>query len=84
MTIELTGYERPRRLASSTSMATMDIHGSLTFDPLPEGTRMHWQWDLEPRGLLKLLSPLIARMGERQERVIWSNLKRLLETGGDP
>jgi hypothetical protein len=43
---------------------------------------MRWQWELAPRGLLKLLSPLIAHMGERQEQTIWSNLKRLLETGG--
>lgn len=39
MTVEFTALERPRRLASSTQMATMDIDGTLTFDPVPEGTR---------------------------------------------
>jgi hypothetical protein len=84
MTIDVTAYERPRRLASSTHLSTMDIHGTLLLDPVPEGTRMQWLWDLEPRGLLKLMGPMIARMGERQERKIWANLKRLLEAQQDP
>ena len=85
MTVEFTDYERPRRLASSTHMATMDIAGTLTFDPVPQGTRMRWEWDLRPRGLVKLLSPVIGPLGRRQEQAIWSNLKRLLESGdGSP
>ena len=79
MTIEFTGYERPRRLASTTRLFSMEIRGTLAFDPVPEGTRMRWQWELEPRGLLRLLGPLVARIGRRQERTIWANLKRLLE-----
>jgi uncharacterized protein YndB with AHSA1/START domain len=84
MTVELTGYERPRRLASTTHLSSMEIRGSLTFDPVPEGTGMRWRWNLEPRGFLNVLSPLIARMGRRQEQAIWSGLKRVLEAqGGD-
>lgn len=79
MVIECTGYERPRRLASSTHMSSMDLQGALTFDPVPEGTRMRWSWDLEPRGVLKLMSPLVVRMGRRQEKTIWAGLKNLLE-----
>ena len=60
-------------------MSNMDIDGALTFDAVPEGTRMQWVWDLKPRGVLKLVSPLVARLGQRQERTIWANLKRLLE-----
>jgi len=85
MTIEFTAFERPRRLASSTHMSSTDIHGTLTFNPVPGGTRMRWSWDVRPRGLLKLMSPLIARMGRSQEQTIWANLKRLLEArGGSP
>jgi hypothetical protein len=51
MAIEFTGYERPRRLASSTHMSSMDTRGALTFDPVPEGARMRWSWDVEPRGM---------------------------------
>jgi uncharacterized protein YndB with AHSA1/START domain len=79
MTTENTDYDRPRRLASTTRLATMDIQGGLTFDPVPEGTRMRWSWDVAPRGLLKLATPMVARIGGRQERAIWTGLKRVLE-----
>jgi hypothetical protein len=63
---------------------SMDIHGILTFEPVPGGTRMRWSWSLTPRGALKLLAPVIDRMGRRQEQAIWTGLKRVLETPGDP
>lgn len=37
MVIEITTYERPHRLASSTRLSAMDINGTLTFDPLARG-----------------------------------------------
>jgi uncharacterized protein YndB with AHSA1/START domain len=79
MVIQFTGYERPRRLASSTHMSSTDTQGALTFDPVPEGTRMRWSWEVEPRGILKLMTPLVASMGRRQEERIWTGLKHLLE-----
>lgn len=77
--IEHIDYERPRRLVSAIRMATMDVRGTLTFDPAPGGTRMRWAWDLQPRGVFRLLTPLIARVGPRLERTNWANLKRFLE-----
>lgn len=79
MTIENTGYERPRRLAVRTHLSNMDIEGNLSFDPVAAGTRMRWLWDLKPHGALRLMTPLIARMGRRQEQTIWTSLKRVLE-----
>jgi uncharacterized membrane protein len=79
MTIDVTAYDRPRRLASRTRLAGMEITGELSFEPVSNGTRMQWCWQLQPRGPLKLLGPLIARHGERQEQAIWHSLKRFLE-----
>lgn len=79
MTITFTDFARPQRLSSSTHLSNMDIQGTLTFDPVPEGTRMRWFWDLEPRGMLKLMTPVVALIGRRQERTIWTSLKRYLE-----
>jgi Polyketide cyclase / dehydrase and lipid transport/Fasciclin domain len=70
MTTEFTGYDRPRRLASTTRLATMDIQGALTFDPVPGGTRMRWSWDMASRGLLKLLSPLVVRVGVKKADLV--------------
>jgi uncharacterized membrane protein len=80
MTIEWTAYERPRRLASWTRLSGMDIRGDLRFEPVTGGTRMRWAWDLEPHGGVKLMGPMLRTIGRRQERNIWTSLKRVLET----
>lgn len=82
MTIEITGYDRPRRLESWTRLAMTDISGRLAFEPVADGTRMRWCWQLTPRGLVKLLTPAIARQGRRQEQAIWASLKHHLEAPG--
>jgi hypothetical protein len=82
MVIEYTGCERPRWLASSTNMSSMDVQVALTFGPIPEGTRMRWSEDVMPRGILKLMDPLVTRIGRRQEQRIWTGLKHFLEGQG--
>ncbi|MBI4953982.1 MAG: SRPBCC family protein [Myxococcales bacterium] len=79
MTIEYTEFDRPSRLSSRTLMASAETEGTLTFEPLGEATRMRWRWDVKPRGLLKLMTPLVGWMGRRQEKAIWGGLKRRLE-----
>jgi hypothetical protein len=82
MVIEFTDLERPRRIVEVARVPSMDINGILTFEPVPGGTRMRWSWSLTPRGALRLLAPVIGRMGRRQEQAIWSGLKRVLEAPG--
>lgn len=79
MVIELTGYDRPARLASVTTMTGADISGTITFTPVPGGTLMHWSWVVRPKGPFRLLTPAVAWAGRRQERQIWSSLRRHLE-----
>lgn len=79
MRIELTGYDRPARLASRTIMRQADMEGMLTFEPAPPGTRMRWSWQVRPKGAVRLLAPLITWMGRRQEQTIWASMKRYLE-----
>jgi hypothetical protein len=86
MTVEFTAFERPRLLGSTSHSLPRGGNGrplltagSLTFDTVPEGTRMRWSWQVETPGAMRLLVPLVARMGRRQERRVWGSLKRLLE-----
>ncbi|MEU6644726.1 SRPBCC family protein [Saccharomonospora sp. NPDC046836] len=79
MILEYTEFERPRKLASRTIMSTADISGTLEFEPAQGATRMRWSWQLEPRGVFALLAPALVPVGRRQERAIWTNLKRHLE-----
>jgi hypothetical protein len=84
ITIEIIGYERPRRLANSIRMSTMDVRGGLTFDPVSDGTRMRWAWELMPRGVFKLMTPVIARIGKRMEQRVWASLKWVMEAHAAP
>lgn len=87
MTIEFTEFDRPRRITEKVHLSNMDIQGRLVFEPAPTGTRMKWTWDLEPHGAMRLLGPLVRRIGDRQEREIWTSLKQYMESrsisGGD-
>lgn len=80
MVIELTAVERPRRLASTTWTEGMVLDGGLTFEATARGTRMSWAWTVHPTGLMRLLTPVLAVMGRRNERRIWTGLKRHLES----
>jgi polyketide cyclase/dehydrase/lipid transport protein len=84
MIIEFTAYERPLLLASSTHLSDMDIQGTLRFDSIRDRTRMRRSWDLKPRGVLRLMTLLIRRMGQRQEERNWENLKDFLEAQETP
>jgi hypothetical protein len=79
LVIEFTTFERPVRLGSRSTMSGMVIMGELTFDGVGDTTRMRWSWDLKPSGALRLITPLAVWMGRRQERDIWTSLKRCLE-----
>ena len=63
MRCELTGYHRPARLAFRTTMAQADIAGTLTFDPVPGGTRMRWTWTVRPKGASRR-----ADLGDQPDR----------------
>jgi len=80
ITVEFTSYQRPTRLESTSRAASVQTRGWLSFEPHPDGTRMRWSWDVEPTGPSRLLTPLINRVGTRQEVAIWSSLKRHLES----
>jgi uncharacterized protein YndB with AHSA1/START domain len=84
MAYEITAYERPQRLASRTIKAVVDVQSTETFDPVPGGTRLRWLWEVEPRGVFKLLTPLLARMLGRRLDTVLANIKRLLEAHETP
>lgn len=84
MTIEVTGYERPTRLASSTRAPMIDIDGEATFDVVPEGTLMRRSWEVDTARWPKVLAPIVGRLGERQEQRTWTNLKHVLEGSARP
>ena len=84
MIYEFTAYERPQRLAGRTIKGPIDVQSTETFDSVPGGTHFRWIWELEARGLFKLLSPLVARRMGRNLDTLLPNIKRLLEAQQTP
>ena len=81
MTIECTGFDRPRRFATRSVMAGAVAEGEVRCDPIPDGTLFSWDWQVSVSGPARIAGPLIGVIGRRQERRIWTGLKRMLENG---
>ncbi len=82
MLVELTEFERPHRLSSRTASSMMETTGRLTFAAEGDGTVMSWDWQVRPRGWMRILGPLAGALGSRMERRIWTRLKHQLENPG--
>ena len=82
MLAELTKFERPYRLGSRTTSSMMETSGRLTFTAEGDGTVMSWDWQVRPKGWLRMLGPLSGILGGRMERRIWTGLKDQLEDNG--
>jgi polyketide cyclase/dehydrase/lipid transport protein len=79
MLVELTEFDRPRRLGSRTTSSMMQTSGTLTFAADGGRTVMSWHWQVRPKGWMRMLGPLFGPLGGRMERGIWASLKRYLE-----
>jgi uncharacterized protein YndB with AHSA1/START domain len=84
MIYEFTAYERPQRLAACTIKGPIDVQGTETFAPVPGGTRFRWVMEMKPRGVFKLLAPLISRGFGKTLDTLLANIKRLLEAEPPP
>jgi len=82
MLVELTAFDRPHRLGSRTTSSMMETSGALTFAAEGEGTVMGWDWQVHPKGWMRMLGPLVRPLGGRMERRIWTELKHQLENNG--
>lgn len=79
--IQYTEVDPPRRLASRSVTAGTVVEGAVRCDPHEASTLFSWDWQVRRPGLLRLAGPLVALVGNRQERRIWTGLKRYLEDG---
>lgn len=84
MLVELTEFDRPRRLGSRTTSSLMETSGTLTCTPEAGATRLAWDWQVQPKGWFKAVGPLAGLLGSRMERKIWTGLKRKLEAPAAP
>ena len=79
---EITAYERPRLMRSRTirGLPFMDVESTETFEPVRDGTRMRWVWEIKSRGLTgRLVAPILARMLGRRLEGAFANIKGISE-----
>jgi uncharacterized protein YndB with AHSA1/START domain len=81
MTLEVVEYDRPHLLHNVVRSAYMQVDGTLTFQEVPGGTRMMWDWNMGLVGPTRVLSPVLALIGPRWERRNWIGLKEYVESG---
>ncbi len=80
MALEILEYDRPRRLHNVVDSSYLHVDGTLTFDEVPEGTRLRWDWDMSLVGPWRVLGPVLRLVGPRWERRNWVDLKRHVES----
>ena len=77
----LTGYEANKRIAFEGEPAgPMKPVGSFVFEAVPGGTNVTSLPAPEPRGLFKLMAPMMAGTIEKRNQAHLVSLKQLLET----
>ncbi|MGW1345361.1 hypothetical protein ACWCOV_30235 [Kribbella sp. NPDC002412] len=81
MVLEILEYDRPRRLHNVVRSSYLQVDGTLTFEVVPDGTRLRWDWDMRLVGPMRVMSPVLALIGPSWERRNWVGLKRYLESG---
>lgn len=74
-------FDRPNRIGFETLTGSMRPVGSMTFTAEGDGTRLDFEMEMNPQGLLKLLMPIISRQVQREVDADHQTLKRLLESG---
>ena len=79
MLVELTEFDRPYRLGTRTTSSMMHTSGTLTFAADADSTIMSWDWQVRPKGWMRMLGPLSGPLGGRMERRILASMKRYLE-----
>ena len=78
--VEITRYEPDRVWAFSADLGSFGgFDGRYGFEVVPAGTRVTFTEDLRPRGLFRLLRPLVGRQVGQTARANFARLRALLE-----
>ena len=77
---ELTEYEEPRRLGWKFISGPFSGPDGYTLESTPGGTKLTHAAELQPHGLLRLLTPIMGGGFAKQARHDLRTLKRILES----
>jgi Polyketide cyclase / dehydrase and lipid transport len=79
--IRITRYERPRRIWFTTSAKAAEIRHNFVLMPGRGGTHVEQEIDVRPRGVLRMVAPVMALILRRSVQSNTAGLKAYLESG---
>jgi uncharacterized protein YndB with AHSA1/START domain len=79
LTNEYVEFEPNTRVTFTGESGSVRFETSYLAEPLPDGTKLTCRMEMEPRGLFRVATPLIARALERDFVENFGTLKALLE-----
>jgi uncharacterized protein YndB with AHSA1/START domain len=80
VTEETTAYERPRRLGRRGAAKNFRVESTFTFTPTATGgTLLKAQGSVEPKGLMRLMEPIMGMMMKKQLASVMNALKHTAE-----
>lgn len=82
MTWEVTAFQPPY-IRGFKMEGAFSSTGVMTWEAVPEGTRLQVEVKTQAQGFLKLLEPLLIRMIQRQNVTDFAALKKLLEANSE-
>jgi carbon monoxide dehydrogenase subunit G len=77
--LELVEFARPHRVTFRAHSKVLDFDDAVELTPAGNGTQLHAKMTAEPRGLMRVAAPLLARSIRRQFAGNWDHLRRALE-----
>ena len=81
--IRITRYERPRRIWFTTRAKAAEIRHNFVLMPGEGGTHVEQEIDVRPRGVLRVVAPVMALMLRRSVQSNTAALKAYLERGAN-
>jgi hypothetical protein len=77
---EFPEFEPGRRFSHQTAMKIADMRHIFEFEPVPEGTRLTQSIIVQPKGMGKLMAPILRVMVRRRLREVASEIGTYLES----
>ncbi len=78
--VEITEYDRPNRFTMLSATKAGRFRHTISLIQTPAGTRLEQGASLEPKGLSRLMAPIVGSMIRRQFRRDNARLKQVLES----
>jgi uncharacterized protein YndB with AHSA1/START domain len=83
VSIEIVAFDRPSRLTFRARSRIVDFDDAIVLSEGRRGTRLTARMSAQPQGLMRLMTPLMAKTMRKQFEANWTDLKRTLEASDD-